>query len=575
MKIKWILILILMTGMISCCSHKVETIPSSSGLIRTPVSFSDIAELLTRLKQDQEIYISAGDLESADEISRKRLAIAEASYPPEHSQVMEALVGRLEVVKKLGYKDEYRALLLRILNLREKNLHPLDPDIEVSRVDLARVYMNEPGNLPKAVDLLETAIQARGKRGELDFPDAIPILALLAEVYMEMGKLDKAESLLNKANKISRNFEKADKGMVFSDLARLYHLKKDEEKAEKYARRAMKYNRKTATGNLGNILQDQGRGEEAISAQQDLLRNEEKRLGKDHPDLVPVLSRLGELYRKNFLLEDAKKIYERMFSIVKKKRPSDSRTLISTTVQIAVINRELENKKEAEKYYQKALEMCRDKYGEKSREYSDIMNSAMEFYRQFPRTYDRAEKLGLASLDIDMRLKEFSPLRVCRDLNDLAKLYVYGKQWKKAEDFCSRSLKYLAKFDPEDNITDWLLYNFEAHLYLFEIMDAQNRHREASEHLQAVHDLLGRRISSSARDLYTETIVFGMTLDAVEVLPGSFPAWGGSARETFGEKVENFRDQFYKGQFKESLKTLKDMIEEYKQVHMLTGSAGE
>ncbi|MCL5035638.1 MAG: hypothetical protein M1269_00835 [Chloroflexi bacterium] len=529
----------------------------------------DVAGQLDYYKKELDRLISCGDFQSADEISRKIIQLAEKAYPEKDARTLEPMMARLEVAKKLGYEDESRKLLSRILIIKEKLYANGDPDIETARLDFAQLCMKEPKDLAMAETQALKAFKAREGAGKMNDPSVVQMLLLLSEINIEKGELNKAEDFLNKAYNLAGVLKAKDMSPIFSNFARLYSLKKDKKKAEEYARMAMKSGSHAAESNLSDILQGQGKGEEAISGQLKLLAREEKRVGKESPELFPVLSRLGELYRRNMLLNDARGVYLRQLTILEKNNTADIKARLSVVIKLAIINRELENVKEAEKYFNEALELCGTRYGEKSREYSDVMNSTMEFYRQFPDSYDKAEELGLATLSIDSDSGNGSGYRISRDLNDLGKLYVYEKKWGEAENFCSKSLKLLAEKSPAESPSDWLLYNFEAHLYLFETMDARNRFSEAAGHLQSVHDILYDRVTKNPEDLYTEAIVFGMTLEAVEVLPGSFPVWGKAAEKQFGKDVDVFRDRFYAGNFTEALSTLEEMIRKYKQVHQL------
>jgi CHAT domain-containing protein/tetratricopeptide (TPR) repeat protein len=206
-------------------------------------------------------------------------------------------------------------------------------NLATSLHNLARLYV-EQGRLDKAESLLTDALAMQKRLYKGDHPDVATSLHNLARLYAEQGRLDKAEPLLADALAMTKRFYKGDHPDVATSLHSLAALYRNQGKlaeAEPLLADALAMTKRLFGGdhpvvaaslnNLAQLYADQEKLAEAEPMHADALAMR-KRLSKgDHPDVATSLHNLARLYRDlgkldkaESLLADALDMRKRLFA---------------------------------------------------------------------------------------------------------------------------------------------------------------------------------------------------------------------------------------------------------------------
>jgi len=198
-----------------------------------------------------------------------------------------------------------RALAARIAALGERH-----PDVATSRINLAQAltsqgqYRAAGEQLAAALAILETAL---GR----EHPRVATALLELAQVRLEEGKLDDALALDRRALAIQERI-----GPERQEVALVHN-------------------------NIGDVLDELGRHEEAIAEYRTALALREKVLGPDHPDLGQSLNNMGNALIALKRYREALAAFERALAIKTRALGPDHFRLGPTLVGIGQVRLEL------------------------------------------------------------------------------------------------------------------------------------------------------------------------------------------------------------------------------------------
>jgi tetratricopeptide (TPR) repeat protein len=332
--------------------------------------------------------------------------------PPTSQAVLDEADRLDKQVEKL-YRErkfgEAIPLAERTLDIREKALGAMHPDVAESLSNLAQLYQSQ-GAHAKAEPLYVRALDIREKALGLMHPDVAQSLNSLGEFYSDQGAYAKAEPLLVRALDIR---EKA-LGPMHPDVA-------------------------NSLNNLGELYLAKGAYPKAEPLLVRALDIHEKALGPMHPDLAHILDNLAELYRAGGAYPKAEPLLVRALNIREKALGPAHPDVANTLNKVAELYHDQGAYPKAESLYIRALGIREKALGPMHPDVAESLNNLAVLY-QDQGLYPKAEPLLVRALDI--REKSLGPVHpeVAQSLNNLAGLYQDQGAFAKAEPLYLRCL---------------------------------------------------------------------------------------------------------------------------------------
>jgi tetratricopeptide (TPR) repeat protein len=228
------------------------------------------------------------ELPAARATLERALAIKEAAYEADHSQVAVTLDNLGLVLGELGELAAARARLERALAIRELAYGPDHPQLARTLTNLGNV-LAELGKLPQAHAYHERALAIFEAAYGSDHPQVAVTLTNLGLVLRQLGKLPQARARLERALGI----REATYGPNHPEVAR-------------------------TLGNLGGVLRQLGALPEARARLERALAIFEAAYGSDHLLVARTLTNLGVVLRQLGELQQAQACEQRAQAIRQK-----------------------------------------------------------------------------------------------------------------------------------------------------------------------------------------------------------------------------------------------------------------
>ena len=217
--------------------------------------------------------------------------------------------------------------LTRALAIQEKVLGPEHPDVTISLITLARLYLGQ-GRYPEAESLLQRAVAIQDKVLGPEHPDVALTLSNLAGVYYMRAQYGQAEPLLQRTIAILEKVVGPEHWVMaksLNSLAAVYFARGEYHQAEPLLRRALDIQQKTlrpedpdliiTLNNLARLYQVQGYHAEAEPLLRQALAINEKVRGPEHPIVAMILSNLAISYYARGLYTQAEPLLTRALAI--------------------------------------------------------------------------------------------------------------------------------------------------------------------------------------------------------------------------------------------------------------------
>jgi len=228
----------------------------------------------------------------------------------------------------------------------------------------------------RVATLLDRGVQ-QAKMLESDPETKAELDHTLAELYEQLGKLDRADPLLQSALETRQRLygpesAKAADTMTEIGLLRLEQAKPDE--AEKLTRQALAIDERTlppgdpatakAMSGLGQVLNERGKSTEAIPVLEQAVTLQSGKPGLES-DLADSLSGLGTANYQTAHYAEAEKEHQQALEIDRQLYGPLHPRLAYELVDLGEIQHDLGNDAAAEKLYRQALDVNKSWYGEK------------------------------------------------------------------------------------------------------------------------------------------------------------------------------------------------------------------
>ncbi len=304
------------------------------------------------------------------------------------------------------------------------------------------VLLKNRGNFSEAEALFRQAIQIWRTLGyNLDSVEITPPLDNLAGLLQDTGRYTEAQSTYEHVLGVRRNSLGSNNSFTASSLnnsATFAARMGDFAKAEHLLREALNVfnqgDKDTATvlSNLGEVLNDQGKYNEAESYYRRALAIREKQLGLHHPDTANSYNNLSHLLYRMARYAEAEPFLRRALEINTATLGDDQAMVALTRNNLAECLRITGKPQEAESLFQQSLSSTEKTFGANHPNTAVILNNLGEINRELQR-YAEAETLHRRALAIrESQLGTDHPETV-NSLNNLGLLLKNTQRFEEAE----------------------------------------------------------------------------------------------------------------------------------------------
>jgi tetratricopeptide (TPR) repeat protein len=264
----------------------------------------------------------------AEPLFRRALAIAEASYGPDHPGVATALNNLALLLRATNRLGEAELLYRRALAIAEASYGPNHPEVATDLNNLAGL-LRATNRLSEAEPLYRRTVAILEAGYGPEHPYVATALNNLALLLQDTDRLGETEPLYRRALAIDVASYGPDHPEVATDLSNLARLLQATNRlgeAEPHFRRALAINEasygrdhpKVASdlNNLSGLLQDTNRLGEGEPHLRRALAIDEASLGPDHPNVARDLNSLARLLLTTNRLGEAEPLFRRALAIV-------------------------------------------------------------------------------------------------------------------------------------------------------------------------------------------------------------------------------------------------------------------
>ncbi|KAF7968773.1 hypothetical protein HWV62_29346 [Athelia sp. TMB] len=271
--------------------------------------------------------------------------------------------------RQRGRYNEAEALLIRVLAQREQAAGIGKDHLDTLGTvhALADVYM-ALGKYDKAEEFLGRALAGREKQIGPDHVDTLATLYGLAHLRYHQNRYDDAEELyarLLEKREVQVGAEHHDTLAMLESLAHVYTGQGKFDDAMSFYERVLAGREKqlgpehpdtlAAMSNLGYLYREQGKYDEAEPLLARVLRSRETQLGEEHPDTLDVVHNLARLYDAQGKYDEAETLYARVLAAFEKQLGAEHPSTLVTVHNIAVLRERQGRWEEADELYRRAL----------------------------------------------------------------------------------------------------------------------------------------------------------------------------------------------------------------------------
>ena len=320
------------------------------------------------------VHTSLGELDEAEALARRSLALRRRSLGEDHPEIAASLNSLGNIARRRGRYREAEALHRQALDLKVRHLGPEHPEVAGTLTALASHLSGRPA---ESEELYERALAIRRASLGPEHPLVASSLMDLGRVRRSRGKPEEAEVAYREALEIRRQAlgpehpEVAGSMVYLADLIRMYGG--ETVRAESLYRRALEMQRRALgenhparmhpLGNLAELLS--GRGEHAAAERllRDALELRRAAFGPRHRAVAEGLGHLANELHRQGKLGEAERLHRESLTLWRNALGPDHWAVSGALAGVADVLVDRGRYDEAEGLYLETLEIRREAIG--------------------------------------------------------------------------------------------------------------------------------------------------------------------------------------------------------------------
>src|SRR6266581_1809756 len=309
-----------------------------------------------------------------------------------------------------------------------------------------------PADSLRVVTLVDRGVQ---DAKSLDGQPAVQaeLYETLGGIYQQLGKLDRADSLLGTALDQRRSLFGPDNAEVARSLVALGRLRVDQaqdEEAERLAREGLEMSKRqlrpndpaiaSATLALGQILEERGQYAQAIEVLEEAVRLRRAAGGPPTPELASSLRELANTHYYAGHLAVADSLDRLVLGMTRRLNGERHPLVAEDLINLGAVQQEWGHYQDAERYYRQALDITQAFYGPnhyKTAAGLTVLGRALRFE---PQGNDEAARLFERALVIRERVFGKVHPQVASTLNEMGGVALARDRFAEAEVLARRVL---------------------------------------------------------------------------------------------------------------------------------------
>jgi non-specific serine/threonine protein kinase/serine/threonine-protein kinase len=396
--------------------------------------FEAVNRYLTRMFSSVNPETSPGnrDMKVRDVLDRAAVELDNGALGDQ--TVVEAVIrGQLGVTYlSLGMLPEAAAQLQRAQERADETFAVDDPFL-IGLLHDQSLVAAENGRFDVAEALVREAIHIVERPGGATDRRLPAMLNSLGGFLFRQGRLDEAESVLERARDGARETDSTVAASTLNSLAAVRHQRGDLPGAEALYRESLEQMRARTDGDahdqphvlsgIGRVLMDQGRYDEAAPIVEEMLAMQRRLHGDAHPGLVTGLNNLGMMRRAQKRLDDAEAALREALDLCHESLPPDHPDTAWTLNNLGLVVEDSGRMAAAESYYRDALDMYRKLLGPA---HDHTLQSGRNFAALLERLrrYDDAEAIRSDLLETSRQANGAVHPTTLNEMHNLAGLYL-------------------------------------------------------------------------------------------------------------------------------------------------------
>ena len=322
-------------------------------------------------------------------------------------------------------------------------------------VELAE--LRKQGKHKSALAVAQEILAAKKTKLPKNDPDLAESLNDLAEIHLDLGEYEKAESLYRSALNIQENAldpNHPNLARTLNGIGLGYYYLSQGTKAIPFFQRAIGILEKafgTSHGDIGSYLSNLGLAysllgeyKKAVTFYERALRICEEALGPSHPSMAIFLNNLGQAYDIQGRFKDARALYERAFRISEETLGSTHPNMALILQNLADNSRATGNYEKAMPLYEKSIKICEETLGPSSPNTALALNGLGELYRVLE-NHGKAELVLKRAIGISESSLGPSHPQVALTNNNLALVYLDAENYDEAKSHFQKALQIWEK----------------------------------------------------------------------------------------------------------------------------------
>ncbi len=397
--------------------ERAETMHRRALALRQTALGKEHPEIARSMRRLGHVLWRRGQLDEAEKLGRGAVAMQSKLYGNEHLELAKSLTDLAAVFTWRDKPAEVEKLLREALAIQRKLLGNDHLEVANSLAELSLATVAYTDRAPEADAMQREALAIWKKVLGEDHPEVVvQSLKFRAWNLRREGKLAEAEIALRElvaAQKKLRGQEHPEVALQLYNLGNVLGRQEKFAEAEAAFREAVARQRKFLGGesgelsqslhSLGNVLRPQGRNAEAEAAHREALAIRKRMLGNENLFTVLSLQELANDLRSQRKLAEAEATLSEALAIRRKLHGNEHPAVVGAILQLAITLRDESKLTEAGPLADQLLELRRNLRGLERKDYPALLDAMVEPLSDLGKLAE-AEEVARESLAIYRKL---------------------------------------------------------------------------------------------------------------------------------------------------------------------------